>query len=339
MVVAETTGGQTGRYVYGNDLLAQLDPAGDPTFYHDDALGSTRALSNLAGQRAVAYSYDVFGAVRSQVGSSSQSFTYTGEQVDGELGLVFLRARYYDPQVGRFITRDPFPGFADESVSLNRYTYASDNPVNNVDPSGEIANFLVGAAVGGLAGFTAYAAPTLLSGDKWSWAKAGVAAGGGAVVGAAAPLIAAGIASGAVTGLGSLSVAQASAIAVGEVGLFKGAITEILNQQIEGRQSLDWGRIGLSAAVDAVRGTASGYSAGKYASMMVDYQYLFPGRWTYPHVTHLDRSAGHFIKGVLGGMGKQTLKRTLWPREGWARGSAHETWQASGGLRPPSAVK
>jgi RHS repeat-associated protein len=261
--------------------------------------------------------------------------------VDDELGLIYLRARYYDPLVGRFITRDPFPGLADASESLNRYAYACGNPVNNVDPSGEIANFLVGAAIGGLAGFTAYAIPALLLGDEWSWAKAGVAAGGGAVLGAAAPLIAAGIASGAVTGLGSLSIAQASAIAVGEVGFFKGAITEILNQQIEGRQSrdLDWGQIAFSGGVDALLGGVSGYSEGAYASRMVDYQYLLPGRWTYPYVRHLDTSAGRFIKGVLRGMGKYALKRALWPWEVWAPGSAYERWPGNGGFGPPSSGK
>jgi RHS repeat-associated protein len=136
VVLVETTAGQTAQYVYGNDLLAQVDPAGNPLFYHTDGLGSTRALSNLAGHRTDTYNYDVFGAVRSHAGSASQPFTFTGEQIDGGLGLVFLRARYYDPAVGRFISRDPWPALADAPQSLNRYVYAANNPVNVVDPSG-----------------------------------------------------------------------------------------------------------------------------------------------------------------------------------------------------------
>ena len=64
IVVGETTSGQTSRYVYGLDLVTQVDPAGSPAYYHADGLGSTRALSNAAGQRTDAYSYDAFGATR-----------------------------------------------------------------------------------------------------------------------------------------------------------------------------------------------------------------------------------------------------------------------------------
>ncbi len=147
VVVAETTAGQTNRYVYGNDLLEQVSPAGSPAFYHADGLGSTRALSNLSGQRTDAYSYDVFGQVRSRIGSAAQPFAFAGEQTDGELGLVYLRARYYDPQVGRFVTQDTFPGHAREPQTINKYVYASDNPVLVTDPTGlfNLKQFGIGA--------------------------------------------------------------------------------------------------------------------------------------------------------------------------------------------------
>jgi RHS repeat-associated protein/uncharacterized repeat protein (TIGR01451 family) len=136
VVLVETTAGQSNRYLYGNDLTTQINQAGTATFYHTDGLGSTRALSNLPGQRTDAYSYDVFGAVRLHTGTASQPFTFTGEQADIETNLVFLRARYYDPQVGRFISKDSFPGFDIASQSLNRYTYSTNNPINASDPSG-----------------------------------------------------------------------------------------------------------------------------------------------------------------------------------------------------------
>jgi RHS repeat-associated protein len=137
VVLAETTGGQTSRYVYGNGLVTRIDPAGTPSFFHADGLGSTRALSNLAGQRTDAYSYDVFGMERSHTGSSGQPFTFAGEQADGELGLVYLRARYYDPAVGRFIQRDRRGGVPSHPQSLNRYVYVQNNPTSLIDPSGE----------------------------------------------------------------------------------------------------------------------------------------------------------------------------------------------------------
>ena len=147
VVLAETTSGQTSTYIYGNDLEAWVDPAGSPTFYHYDGLGSVRALSSLAGQRTDAYSYDVFGAVRSRTGSAVQSFKFTGEQVDAELGLIFLRARYYDPQVGRFITPDPWRGQDNLPQTTNRYVYVTNNPVSQIDPSGAILED-VKAAIG-----------------------------------------------------------------------------------------------------------------------------------------------------------------------------------------------
>jgi RHS repeat-associated protein len=69
-------------------------------------------------------------------GSSGQPFGYTGEQRDGESGLVYLRARMYDPTIGRFLQRDPYPGGIGAPLSLNRYSYVQNNPVNLIDPSG-----------------------------------------------------------------------------------------------------------------------------------------------------------------------------------------------------------
>ncbi len=136
VVLTETTGGQTSRYIYGNDLLERADPAGNPEFYHADGLGSTRALSNLAGQQTDAYSYDVFGATRSQTGGNGQPFTFTGEEMDGELGAIYLRARYYDPVVGRFVSKDPVAANPDQTQDMNRFSYSGNNPIHRTDPSG-----------------------------------------------------------------------------------------------------------------------------------------------------------------------------------------------------------
>jgi RHS repeat-associated protein len=68
-------------------------------------------------------------------GTSQQPFGYTGQQQDGN-GLVYLRARYYDPQSGRFLSRDAAQGKVDDPLSLDRYAYAHDRPTLLVDPSG-----------------------------------------------------------------------------------------------------------------------------------------------------------------------------------------------------------
>jgi RHS repeat-associated protein len=81
----------------------------------------------------------VFGERRSYTGNADQSFAFTGEQVDNELGLVYLRARYYDPVLGRFLGRDHFAGYRTSTQSLNRFIYTQNNPVRLTDPSGNIS--------------------------------------------------------------------------------------------------------------------------------------------------------------------------------------------------------
>jgi RHS repeat-associated protein len=107
-----------------------------PTYYLSDGLGSTMALTDGDGDIVNTYDYDVFGSVRSSTGSHPNEFRFTGEQVDAMTGLHFLRARYYDPAIGRFLSRDPFAGLVAVPQSLNRYAYVLDNPINWIDPWG-----------------------------------------------------------------------------------------------------------------------------------------------------------------------------------------------------------
>jgi RHS repeat-associated protein len=82
------------------------------------------------------YTYDVFGAVRSRSGSSDNPWLFTGEQRDSESGLYYLRARYYDPGIGRFLGRDPLRGELLNPQTQNRYPYVRNNPVLLIDPRG-----------------------------------------------------------------------------------------------------------------------------------------------------------------------------------------------------------
>jgi RHS repeat-associated protein len=82
------------------------------------------------------YTYDAFGKILSSTGNTVNDFLFTGEQYDANVGFYYLRARYMDPSVGRFVTADPFGGFMFEPLSLHKYLYANADPVNNIDPSG-----------------------------------------------------------------------------------------------------------------------------------------------------------------------------------------------------------
>ena len=268
VVLEDTVSGQTNFYQYGRDLIAQVDPIGNLTYYHVDGLGSTRALSNLVGQRTNLYSYDIFGSIRLQARISDQPFNYTGEQTDVETGLMFLRARYYDPTIGRFVSQDPFAGFDEDIQSLNRFSYGRNNPVILTDPSGEIANFLIGGAIGAVAGVGAYTIHALATGQEWKWQKAAVAGVGGAVVGAALPVIAAGVASGGIQ-LGSLSilgVKGGTALAGAEIAGFVGALKYESNQLID-QKPISLKQAALEFAYEAPFGAVQGYQeAGKALS-------------------------------------------------------------------------
>jgi RHS repeat-associated protein len=69
-------------------------------------------------------------------GDGSNPYQFTGEAWDAEVELLYLRARYYQPEVGRFVTKDPWAGDVWRPGTLNRYVYVRSNPVNVADPSG-----------------------------------------------------------------------------------------------------------------------------------------------------------------------------------------------------------
>jgi RHS repeat-associated protein len=98
-----------------------------------DGLGSCRALVSSNGVIVAKYDYDVYGSVRDQEGQRANSFKYVaqiGHPTDEETGLIYMRARYYDPEVGRFVSEDSI-GDGD-----NWYVYTEVNPVNQVDRTG-----------------------------------------------------------------------------------------------------------------------------------------------------------------------------------------------------------
>jgi RHS repeat-associated protein len=130
----ETTGAATTYYVYGHDMLYSIDATG-PHYQHTDSLGSVVAITDASGAVEQTYDYDVFGVMRAATGTSGNNYTFTGEENDAS-GLVYLRARFYDPTVGRFLSRDPAPMRAGDTQTANRYVYARNNPTNYVDPSG-----------------------------------------------------------------------------------------------------------------------------------------------------------------------------------------------------------
>ncbi|MBI4302550.1 MAG: hypothetical protein HY664_08085 [Chloroflexi bacterium] len=123
-------------YVYGHGLVSQTDASGVQSYFLGNGLGSTEALTDGSGNIMASYKYDVFGAVRSSSGSGSTEYHFTGQQDDATLAYYYLRARYYDPAIGRFISKDPFSGIAGQPQTLNLYIYTLNSPTILADPSG-----------------------------------------------------------------------------------------------------------------------------------------------------------------------------------------------------------
>jgi RHS repeat-associated protein len=142
-VLVETTGGQSNYYLSG---LAQYSSSGAEYFAHD-RLGSIRHLVAPDGGLNLTQSFDPFGNLLAQEGTSRSIFGYAGEQTD-PTGLIFLRARYYDPAVGRFLSADTIIPDPLRSVGWNRYAYVENNPIRYTDPSGYCGGPYFDAGIG-----------------------------------------------------------------------------------------------------------------------------------------------------------------------------------------------
>ena len=138
------------RYLYGVDLISQELSRRVPQalFYNSDGLGSTIALTDFSGNTRAEYEYDPFGNLNKSRGDVANRFLFTGEERDPETGLYYLRSRWYDATVGRFITDNSFGALVPLPLSFNRSLYALNNPANVVDPLGACCGWdtLKGAA-------------------------------------------------------------------------------------------------------------------------------------------------------------------------------------------------
>ena len=110
-------------------------------WYHSDALGSVRVLSNSSAAILNTSSYSAYGTPTFTSGSTPNTHGYAGEQID-PTGLSYNRARYYDATLGRFTQRDTFAGRVQNPLSLNRHIYAKNSPTNATDPSGWCTDLL-----------------------------------------------------------------------------------------------------------------------------------------------------------------------------------------------------
>jgi RHS repeat-associated protein len=141
-------------YIYGKGLTAMVTAGGQVYCYHFDANANTIAMTD-SGQNIVnAYAYTPFGLIANEQEAVVNPFKFVGQfgVMTEPNGLYYMKARYYDPEVGRFISEDPL-GF--DGGDINLYVYAQNNPVNFTDPLG-LKTWQIGLGLneGGIVGST-----------------------------------------------------------------------------------------------------------------------------------------------------------------------------------------
>jgi RHS repeat-associated protein len=127
------------------------------------------------------YTYEPFGQTIESGGTLDNSFRFTGQYFDSEIEEYYLRARQYNPRIGRFISRDPVFGKSHQPLTLNRYLYCVNDPINLIDPSGELpatTELIVTTAIsGGIMGAIGGALEGVLS-ELWGYGTAKTLVGG-----------------------------------------------------------------------------------------------------------------------------------------------------------------
>lgn len=277
----------TNTYLYGLDNLSQSGGTGTDYFL-GDALDSTRQLTNASGQLDLAKSYDPFGDNVSQIGPDSTILGYTGQQTD-PTGLQYLRARYYDPTQGRFITRDTWEGNSYQPMSYNLWAYGNANPVLYTDPSGRnpllaaLVAPLVGLAAsigggmvaGGIFGYAMYPVAlsgqcgceaqlqAIASGDRWHYAESNALAGG-LIAGYTVVLITAGLATpiGAIV-VGGIGVAVSLTDLIHTYSIFKnetGLTPCVAARALMDLVGLVLGGTGIIKGIEGWSASGSGFS-------------------------------------------------------------------------------
>ena len=142
------------RYIRnGNRLIAREDASGQKAYYLHNAHGDVTELRDSNGNTKNVYTYDIWGNLLAATETVENPFRYSGEYWDQTTSLQYLRARWYDPAQGRFITEDTYEGELKNSLSLNLYSYVLNNPLRYVDPTGKMTTEdFDGGAGGGSSG-------------------------------------------------------------------------------------------------------------------------------------------------------------------------------------------
>lgn len=281
-IIETVDGNLNARNIRGLNYIGRQDAAGQTSYYLYNGHGDVTSVIDGTGVIKGQYAYDIYGYIKSANETGiSNPIRYAGQYYDGESGLYYLRARYYDPGIGRFISEDTYwhqgnmiygnreyregkiriPDINAIRQSTNLYVYALNNPNMYIDSSGEIVGTVTGVLVGGIVGGISAAI-------QRKDIKTGIASGAvsGAIVGITADIIVA-------TG-GTGVIAVGALAGAGFVGSGTGNIIDQVGNEWK------WGKgVKLSVAAkninyksalkSAVIGAASGALTGVTGQLLV----------------------------------------------------------------------
>jgi RHS repeat-associated protein len=318
--VTDGSGNETFHYLYGLNVDAVMaqDSSTGMLWSLADRLGSIDTLTDAEGVVVNKRTFDSFGRVLSETNPSVQfRYGYTGRERDLESGLDYYRARYYDPNVGRFISVDPL-GFG--AGDTNLYRYVGNNSTNYTDPSGQILPFLAafwvgglavagaGAIFGGVTGFAKSLANSYDNGEQLSLGVIGNAIGEG-VKGAAVGAVYGFAIGGAIaaTAVASTFLAAAAGVGMAAYGLYNSAGSAVENFQA-GRYA--------SAGVDLVSGLfdVKGVRDGVGQSVSAYKSSAKSGKW-YNGPDDWGVSAWDVVKGYESQSSGLTRDAMVWGRQ------------------------
>jgi RHS repeat-associated protein len=266
----DESGKVVSRYVHGVGLISRKGPEG-LRVYHHDSRGSTVSLTDGSGTVTDRYAYDPFGKLAGHTGGTIQPFRYNGRDgvFDDDNGLYYMSARYYAPELQRFIEMDQaFKGDLTDTQSLNRYAFVVGDPIQLVDPDGEWGWIAIGALVGAAVGGITSTVAECLDGCKWDEALGAAAEGiiAGAITGAVLAATGGAVAGGS---LGAWGAVGANAAA----GAVAAAVGNAANQGITiaggSQDEFNFVELGVATAAGLVVGAVSGgVSVGSQAATL-----------------------------------------------------------------------
>lgn len=249
--------GKVAEYIYLQSRLVAIRERDVATnvyttkYHHVDALGSPVVITDQSRGELERTDYEPYGKPSNRAWRDGPA--YTGHVEDAATGLSYMQQRYYDPQIGLFLSVDPVTAYEQPTVAFNRYRYANSNPYKFTDPDGQLGHVAVGGGVGAVFGGGMELYRQLKADGKvTSWKAVGVQTTKGAAVGAlTAALPGSTLAFGGTATKAVVSVGNA--VAVGSAG-------EVAAQVAMGDQ------VDAGAAISAGAANAVGLGVGALAA-------------------------------------------------------------------------